>query len=86
MAGIDNARSHIDDLLECLVSFRGLSIKINPGRSRVGMKLVHATVVGDTHLVLSEPLPKDAEEITIRIRLATPAPAREAMELVKQHG
>ena len=50
------------------------------------MKLVHATVIGDTHLVLSEPLPKDAEEITIRIRLATPAPARQTMELAKQHG
>ena len=50
------------------------------------MKLVHAVVIGDTHIVLSEPLPKDTEEITVRIRFTTPAPARPALELAKQHG
>lgn len=50
------------------------------------MKLVNAVVIGDTHILLSEPLPKDAEEITIRIRLATPTPAPPALELAKQHG
>jgi len=50
------------------------------------MKLVNAVVIGDTHILLSEPLPKDAEEITIRIRLATPAPAPPALALAKQHG
>jgi hypothetical protein len=50
------------------------------------MKLVNATVIGDTHIVLSEPLPKDAEEITIRIRLSTPTPSGQVMELAKQHG
>jgi len=50
------------------------------------MKLVNATAIGDTHIVLSEPLPKDAEEITIRIRLATPTPSRPVVEFAKQTG
>ncbi|MBI3606519.1 MAG: hypothetical protein HY207_00960 [Nitrospirae bacterium] len=50
------------------------------------MKLVNAIVIGDTHILLSEPLPKDAEEITIRIKLTTPTPSRPALELAKQHG
>ncbi len=50
------------------------------------MKLVNATVIGDTHIVLAEPLPKDAEEITIRIRLAQPDPSRPVIEFAKQHG
>jgi hypothetical protein len=60
--------------------------KTTQGRSVTGMKLVNATAIGDTHIVLSEPLPKDAEEITIRIRLATPTPSRPSVEFAKQHG
>ncbi len=50
------------------------------------MKLVNAVVIGDTHILLSEPLPKDAEEITVRIKFTNPTPARPALELAKQHG
>jgi len=48
------------------------------------MKLVNAIVIGDTHLVLSEPLPKDAEEITVRIRLKPQTPTPPALEFAKQ--
>ncbi|MEO5657717.1 MAG: hypothetical protein ABIO65_00190 [Nitrospiria bacterium] len=50
------------------------------------MKLVNAIVIGDTHLLLSEPLPKDAEEITIRIRLTNHAPSTPELEFAKQPG
>jgi hypothetical protein len=50
------------------------------------MKLVNAVVIGDTNIVLSEPLPKDTKEITVRIRFTTPAPSRPALELAEQHG
>jgi hypothetical protein len=50
------------------------------------MKLVNAVVIGDTHIVLSEPLPKDTEEITVRIRFTNQTPSRPALELAKQHG
>jgi len=50
------------------------------------MKLVNAIVIGDTHLVLSEPLPKDAEEITVRIRLKTQSPVPRSLEFAKQPG
>lgn len=50
------------------------------------MKLVNAVIIGDTHIVLSEPLPKDTEEITIRIRVTNPTPSRPTLELAEQHG
>jgi hypothetical protein len=50
------------------------------------MKLVNAIVIGDTHIVLSEPLPKDAEEITVRIRLTNPTTSSRPLELAKQTG